>query len=122
MPERILPEVLPALAIAGLGGIALLGLLVWISSKTRAVPDDPALWRGRGYRCPGCGGPMAQGWVMLGKGAIFSVRTRGRPGPFAHIGRALPNTISMHFRPAANMAWHCGRCRLLLLDHDKMVQ
>jgi hypothetical protein len=29
--------------------------------------------------------------------------------------------ISMHVMPAANMAWHCDRCRLLLVDHDKLV-
>jgi hypothetical protein len=115
---------MPMLA-AGAGGVVAIGVLVgivaWMHRRNRAVADDPALWRGRDYVCPNCGGAMAQGWVMLGKGAIFSSRARGRPGLFAHIGKALPNTISMHLKPAANMAWHCSRCRLLLLDHDKLV-
>lgn len=101
---------------------ALLALVAWLRRHHRAVPDAPALWRGRDYACPGCGAPMAPGWVMLGKGAIFSARSRGRPGLFAHIGTALPNTISMHVPPAANMAWHCAACRLLLLDHGKLVR
>lgn len=111
--------------VSAAGGLLALGLLfalvVWIHKRNRAVPDDPALWHGRDYGCPACGAAMAQGWVMLGKGAIFSPRASGRPGLFAHIGSALPNTLSMHLRPAANMAWHCPRCRLLLLDHDKLV-
>ena len=109
---------------AGLGVAAtglLLALVVWIRRHHRAVPDDAALWQGRDYPCPGCGAAMTQGWVMLGKGAIFATRGQGRPGLFAHIGSALPNTIGMHMRPAANMAWHCDECRLLLLDHDKLV-
>jgi hypothetical protein len=115
-------EFLIPLLTAALGVGALVWLLLWIGRHNRAVADAPALWQGRDYGCPRCGAAMAQGWVMLGKGAIFSPRARGRPGPFAHIGRALPNTISLHFRPAANMAWHCPACRLLLIDHDKLVR
>jgi hypothetical protein len=101
---------------------ALLGLVVWVRRGHRALPYDPAMWQGRDWACPDCGAPMTQGWVMLGKGAIFSPRSQGRPGFFAHIGSALPNTISMHVPPAVNLAWHCDRCRLLLVDHDKLVR
>jgi hypothetical protein len=111
-----------ALGVSIFGFGALYGIILWMRRRNRAVADTPELWRGREYACPGCGGEMEQGWVMLGKGAIFSSRARGRPGPFSHIGHALPNTISMHLKPASNMAWHCGSCRLLLLDHDKLVR
>jgi hypothetical protein len=106
-------------------GITALGLLlaglVWVARRNRAVNDHPILWNGRDYRCPRCAQPMQQGWVMLGKGAIWTDRGAGRPGLFAHIGSALPNTISLHLRPAANMAWRCAPCQLLLVDHEKLV-
>ncbi|MEA3274191.1 MAG: PF20097 family protein [Pseudomonadota bacterium] len=106
--------------------ISALVLLLWlmrrIRRKSRKVPDVPRLWEGRDFRCPQCGAPMDQGWVMLGKGAIWSSREAGKPGTFAHIGLALENTISMSLPPAANMAWHCASCRLLTLDHDKLVK
>lgn len=101
-------------------GLLLAGL-VWVARRNRAVADDAALWTGRDYRCPRCAQPMQQGWVMLGKGAIWTDRGSGRPGLFAHIGSALPNTISLHLRPAANMAWRCEACQLLLVDHEKLV-
>jgi hypothetical protein len=65
---------------------------------------------------------MEQGWALLGKGAIWSSRSRAKPGTFSHIGAALDNTISMSLRPAVNMAWRCASCRLLLLDHAKLVR
>ena len=76
-------------------------------------------WLGR---CPQCGAPMEEGWVMLGRGAIWSARRMGRPGTFAHIGVALENTVSLSLPPAANMAWRCPTCRLLLVDYDKLVK
>ena len=109
----------------GLIAIAALSFLWWLvrrlGARNRSVPDQPELWAGRDHTCPRCGTPMEQGWALLGKGAIWSPRAAGRPGTFAHIGRALPNTISLSLPPAANMAWRCGDCRLLLIDHDKLV-
>jgi len=106
-------------AIAGL--LFLLVLVRHIRGRTRSVRDEPGLWAGRDYLCPQCGARMDQGWVMLGKGAIWSERSAGRPGTFAHIGNALENTISLSIPPAANMAWRCGHCRLLLVDYGKLV-
>lgn len=114
------------LLLAGLGGVAaLLSLLLIvrkIDRRNRTLPDDPQLWSGRDYRCPQCGACMEQGWALLGKGAIWSPRSRGRPGPFANIGSSLPNTLSLSMRPGSNMGWHCPACRILILDHDKLVR
>lgn len=111
---------------AGLVAIAalvfLLVLVRRIRGRTLSVRDEPGLWVGRDYACPDCRAPMDQGWVMLGKGAIWSQRSAGRPGTFSHIGSALENTISLSIPPAANMAWRCERCRLLLVDHGKLVR
>jgi len=115
-------ELTVALIIALLAIGTLLALVYWVGRRNRVVADDPALWSGRDYPCPQCGAPMRQGWVMLGKGAIWSERAAGRPGAFAHIGQALPNTISMQLKPAANMAWRCDACRILTIDHDKLVR
>lgn len=102
--------------------VALMLLLYRVGRRHHAVVEDAALWSGGAYQCPRCGQPMTQGWVLLGKGAIWSDRARGRPGLLAHIGDALPNTLSLHLPPAANMAWRCDGCRLLLIDHGKLVR
>ncbi len=109
-----------ATAIAGL--LAFLWLVRHLQRKNRSVADDGRLWAGRDYRCPACRTPMEQGWALLGKGAIWSSRSRAKPGTFSHLGATLDNTISMSLRPAVNMAWHCASCRLLLLDHAKLVR
>jgi ribosomal protein L37AE/L43A len=100
---------------------ALLWIVVRVRRRSRDVSDAPALWQRRDYVCPDCGHRMQQGWVLMGKGAIWTERARARPGLFAHIGNALPNTLSMRLPPAANMAWRCDNCRMLLIDHDKLV-
>jgi hypothetical protein len=107
-------------AIAAL--LALWAIVRHLQGKACEVSATSDLWSGRNYACPDCGTTMEAGWVMLGKGAIWSSRDKGPPGTFAHIGSALPNTISLSLRPAANMAWRCPSCRLLLIDHGKLVK
>jgi hypothetical protein len=107
-------------AIAAL--LALWAIVRHLQGKACEIPATSDLWSGRSYACPDCGTTMEAGWVMLGKGAIWSSRDKGPPGTFAHIGSALPNTISVSLRPAANMAWRCPSCRLLLIDHGKLVK
>lgn len=109
--------------LAGVGALVALLLIVRrIDRRNRRVPDSPQLWDGRDYRCPQCSAILEQGWVLLGKGAIWAPRGRGRPGTFSHIGAALENTISLSMRPGVNMGWHCAACRILILDHDKLVR
>ena len=111
---------------AVLVGVAALLALYWIvrriDRRSVKVADTVALWNGRDYRCPGCGAEMDQGWVLLGKGAIWSPRSSGKPGAFASIGSALDNTISLSLKPATNMSWRCVDCQLLLVDHSKLVE
>ncbi len=105
--------------------LALLILLLWvrkISRRSRTWPDHPGLWEGREYTCPQCQTEMAQGWVLLGKGAIWSPRAQGKPGIFSSITAALPNTLSLSFRPAVNMAWHCADCQILVIDHRQLIR
>ena len=106
-----------------IGALVLLWMLVrHLQGRTRTLPASPALWEGRDYPCPDCGARMEPGWLLLGKGAIWSPRDRGQPGTFAHIGQALPNTISLSLKPACNMGWRCTDCQLLLVDHSKLVK
>jgi hypothetical protein len=114
------------LMLAGLVAILALVLLLVlvriIRRRSREVASTPALWEGRDYRCPGCRGSLEAGWVMLGRGAIWRDRAEGPPGAFSTIAGALPNTISLSLRPAANQAWRCPRCQLLLVDHSRLVR
>lgn len=115
---------LPPLIGVGAGVLAV-AALTWLVIRTRrrnhAVREDPTIWDGRDYRCPSCGAAMEQGWVLMGKGAIWAERDRGRPGAFSLVTQALPNTLSFRPRPAANMAWRCAECQVLLIDYTKLV-
>lgn len=116
---------MPLLFTALVGIVVLLPLFAivrFITKRHRSVARAPDLSDGRNYTCPQCGVEMLQGWVLLGKGANWSDRLKGKPGILSHIGNALPNTISMRFKPAANMGWRCPACQLLLLDHSKLVE
>ena len=110
-------------AALGIGALVFLWVVVRrVSRNNTVVADDPRLWLERECRCPGCDQPMAQGYVLAGKGLIW--RPRGRQGPdtFAQIGQALPNTMSFGLPPALNMAWRCEDCQLITLDRSRMVR
>ena len=115
-----------AASLTGLAAILVLLFLLWVLRRigrgTREVTGGPGLWDGRDYRCPACGTAMDQGWLLFGRGAVWSPRGRGQPGALTGITAALPNTISLSLRPACNMAWHCPRCQLLVADHSKLVK
>jgi hypothetical protein len=102
--------------------LLLLLLVRWFRKRQREVDASPGLWSGRDYRCPGCGAPMVQGWVMLGRGAIWSSRGQPMPGGLSVVTRALPNTLSFSLRPGCNQAWRCTDCHLLALDHSRLVR
>lgn len=110
------------------GGIAIAVLLfLWtlvrrIGRRSRLVPETPDPWEGRAFKCPACGAAMDGGYVLAGRGLIWSRRGQPRKWVFAHIGEALDNTLSLSISPAVNLAWRCVPCRMLLIDHDKMVR
>lgn len=97
-------------------------LLYRILRRSRVVRDSESLWKGRDYRCPQCGELLEQGFIMAGRGIIWRPRSDKPIGAFAHIGQALDNTLSPSLPPRQNMAWHCPDCRLILIDHDKLVK
>lgn len=109
------------------GGTAILALLFlllllrFIRGRNREIPDARDLWAGREYRCPDCSSAMIPGWVLGGRGLIWSDRDRGMPGAFSTIAAVLPNTLSLSIRPACNQGWRCPSCRLVLVDHSRLV-
>jgi hypothetical protein len=110
-------------AALGIGALVFLWAVVRrVSRRNTVVADDPRLWLERERRCPDCDQPMAQGYVLAGKGLIWRPRAGKGPGTFAHIGQALPNTMSFGLPPALNMAWRCEACGLIMLDLSKMVR
>lgn len=117
---------LPAFWMAGLATVAVL-VALWlllraVARRSREVEATQAARADRAYRCPDCGLALEPGWVMLGKGAIWRDRHQSPPGLFAHIGDALPNTLSFALTPAANLAWRCPRCRILQIDYSCLVR
>lgn len=111
-----------AVLVAILALVLLLAIVRAIGRRSREVASASVLWEGRGYRCPVCRGALEPGWVMLGRGAIWRDRSKGPPGALSTIAGALPNTISLSLRPAANQAWRCPRCQMLLVDHSRLVR
>jgi len=101
-------------------------LIAWMARRIRGrnsvVDETPGLWPDQPFRCPRCDAAMQPGYVMLGRGAIWTPRD-GRPvSTFAHIGQSLPNTLSFDLPPATNAAWRCGDCQLLLVDHSRLIR
>lgn len=102
-------------------------LLIWwivrhIRNRNTLVDDGPELWSGKAYRCPKCDAFLEQGYVMLGRGAIWSSREEKPISTLAHIGQSLPNTLSFDLPPATNAAWRCTSCNFLVVDHSRMIR
>ena len=109
--------------LAAIGGLLALMLIVRrFGRRNRLVAPGSSLWEGRDYRCPACRTPMERGYALAGRGLIWAPLTRPSPGTLAHIGQALDNTLSLSMPPDLNMAWHCAACRLLVVDHAKLVR
>jgi len=73
-------------------------------------------------KCPKCHAQMEPGYSMAGRGVIWRGTGDGRPGLFITITSVLENTMSLNAPPALNISWRCLNCKLILLDHSKMVK
>jgi hypothetical protein len=93
-----------------------------IESKNNMVTLDEASLNWKESKCPTCGKTMEGGYAFAGKGIIFSPKGKKLPGAFSTIGKALDNTFSMNITPAVNMAWHCSSCKVVVIDHAKMLK
>ncbi|MEE4379198.1 MAG: PF20097 family protein [Candidatus Competibacteraceae bacterium] len=117
---------MPEIVIVGLLSVSVL-VLAWLLMKyfmrrNRVLPEQQATRITNSYICPDCGKPMQSGYLLLGRGAIWAPRTEQAPGNVAHIGQALPNTVSFGLPPDLNLGWRCIPCNLLLVDHCQLVR
>ena len=105
--------------------IALIFLWVFlrkIVKKNKVEYKDYSLLVWQEYKCLNCREIMEQGFAFTGKGIIWALKNKKKPGAFSNIGQVLENTLSMSFRPALNMAWHCNNCKLIVIDHSRLLK
>ena len=98
-----------------------LGLLILAVRRRNSVVASAGDHPHQDVSCPGCGREMAPGYVLAGRGIHWRGAGEGPIGPFATILGALPNTISLSFRPRENRAWRCEACSILVVDHAALV-
>ncbi len=72
--------------------------------------------------CPKCKITMDEGFSLTGRGIIWRARNEKLPGPLSNIGSVLENSISLNLQPALNLSWRCSHCKLVVIDHAKMVK
>ena len=106
--------------------ILLLLLFIWIlvrrllkKNKVVLVEETSLNWKE--VKCPHCATIVQHGYAFAGKG-IFWAEKHAKPGAFSHIGQALENTFSISLRPNLNMTWHCNSCKMILIDHSRILK
>ena len=109
-------------------GLAVLiaGLILYalrrMSAKNLVVMEETGIWDNTQFNCPKCKSQLIPGYTMAGKGIIWTPKEGKKIGFFAHIGQALENTLNFGLPQAFNMSWRCEKCRLILVDHAKMIK
>ncbi len=116
-----------ALPVVAIFTIVLVLLIIWmlmkrILKKNTVVSVDEYSLSWKETRCPNCESRMEEGYAFPGKGIFWTHKRAKKPGAFSHVGLALENTFSVSFRPNLNMAWHCDTCKMILIDHSKMLK
>ena len=107
--------------------IAILAVVLGVVIR-RLVPAPPVVklmeseieWTE--FNCPKCQQAMETGLSLAGRGIIWSEKDKKKPGLFATVIAALDNTLSLNIPPALHVSWRCSRCKLIILDHSKMVK
>lgn len=118
--------VTPDLVVIGLVLVLALILALLLArraaGRNRVLPEENAVRAKAGYDCPECGHAMEPGYLLLGRGAVWAPRSSYRQRGSQPTGMPVANTLNMSPRPALNLAWRCGQCELLLLDHHQLVR
>ena len=107
--------------------IILMLLFIWILmrkilKKNKVVSADESSLSWKELECPNCERIMEQGYAFAGKGIFWAAKRAKKPGAFSHVGYALENTFGISFRPDLNMAWHCNSCKMILIDHSRILK
>ena len=93
-----------------------------MEKKNKVVEINEALLDWEDIKCPKCQTIMEQGYAFAGKGIIWTAKWNKLPGTFTTTFTSLENTLSMSLSPRVNMAWHCDRCKMVILDHSRMLK
>ena len=107
--------------------ITLVLLFIWILmrrilKKNKVVQVEKSSLNWKELKCPNCERIMEEGYAFAGKGIFWAAKSAKKPGAFSYIGQALENTLSISLRPALNMAWRCNSCKMILIDHSRMLK
>ena len=107
--------------------ITLVLLFIWILmrrilKKNKVVQVEESSLNWKEVKCPHCATIMEEGYSFAGKGIFWAAKHAKKPGAFSHVGYALENTFGISFRPDLNMAWHCNSCKMILIDHSRMLK
>ena len=107
--------------------IILMLLFIWILmrrllKKNKVVRVEESSLNWKEVKCPHCTTIMEHGYAFAGKGIFWVPKSAKKPGAFSNIGQALENTFSISFRPDLNMAWHCSSCKMIVIDHSRMLK
>ncbi|MEZ5581773.1 MAG: PF20097 family protein [Candidatus Competibacteraceae bacterium] len=122
MSSDLMPPIV-TIGLLSVGALILVWLLVrYFMGRNRVLPEQQAPRAANNYTCPDCSKPMQPGYLLFGRGAIWAPRVEKPPGSVAHIGQALPNTVSFGLPPDLNLGWRCIPCDLLLVDHRQLVR
>ena len=103
-----------------------IAFLVYYLRKTEKrnhiVTTHESLLHWQEVKCSHCGKSMEQGYSFTGKGISWTPRHGRKAGNILTIVSILENTFSMRLPQPLNMAWHCNQCKLIVIDHSKMVR
>jgi hypothetical protein len=102
--------------------LILLILLRRMEKKNTVMHIDRSTLSWSDYKCPKCRQFMQHGYTLAGRGIIWASKDSKKPGPFSNVAQALENTASLRLSPPLNMAWYCQECKLILMDHSKMLK
>lgn len=119
MIEKIISMIAVLIAVTGI--IILIYFLRKMERKNRIVSAHESELHWKDIKCSYCGQYVDQGYAFAGKGISWTPRQHRKPGVFSTVVSSLENTISMRIPPPLNMAWHCNNCKLIVIDHSKMI-
>lgn len=113
---------LSAVLLAVTGLIVLFYLLRKLERKNHIISTQESQLHWKDIKCVHCGQYMEHGYVFAGKGISWTPKRNRKPGVFSTVFSSLENTLSMRIPPPLNMAWYCANCKLIVIDHSKMIR
>ena len=111
-----------AATLALVGVLVLLYFLRKAERKNHIVTIQETQLHWQDVKCVHCSQSTEYGYAFAGKGISWMPIQRRKPGVFSTIFSTLENIVSLRIPPPLNMAWHCQHCKLILIDHSKLIR